>query len=726
MANRNSNNCIDWNNRWNYSLQWLQESEWARQVYMALCYRVNLAMEGRPYRNIYKEEVDSLLKGMDEDERSYLGAHCLSVPEGKSLVLAQSVNTIANQLASGVDTYECTINDPYNFVAPETADLLAAKCEEDYVENELELMAPLFSKDLQRYGMVGVVIKYNPKTEKNEILRLRPQNMWWDTMFSATGQERFRGYSTMIPWRELKKMIKDAGDEINTELRVPAVSNLSDDKKQVLKATYRDRKIRTLNDLDIYVDDINALATSPELQGYSTIFPEYLHDLGSCYNLGYYQTFAQDPKAATNSGYHGQDVELTVIYDLNRKIEFKIINRRFVISMNKKAFKRKIAFPVTNLITGEVNDRLEDVYLDCPLKVKFAEFDTMDKYPHPTSPVMKVLDEHNELCAWRAKRSHVSKLLATLRIETNGADADSLKKVINVMGAIIDDIQGDINSINFQYSYDPIDSQIAHLEDSIKKTLCAYTEFDAMQAMGDRASAAESGMAVGAIAQGLSTHQNIVMSLYADIAKQCLMNRVIYSPMQEFPVNNMGNYSSLTAQQLAVTSMITVKSKLSRKIHERMLASQALAILTSVVGQRASSELQGLLMEQALYGQVPRRVAAQGLGMAPPNQQEIALAQQQAMNQAEMLKQNQQLFEDNPMPYISDSVMQNNSPEEVDQIITGLSTPDGTEVTDETIAGSPELLDMGTQGLGLAMGDESGTPPELASSMANPDGGYYG
>lgn len=720
---RNNSNTINWNQDWSYPLQWLYESEFARQIYMALCYRVNLAMEGKPYENVYQKEIASLLEGMSTEEKASLGAYCTQLPEGKSLLLAQSVNTIANQLASGVDTYECTINDPYNMVSPETADLLAAKCSEDYIENELELMAPLFSKDLERYGMVAVLVKYDPKRNQNEILRLRPENTWWDTMLAVTGKPRFCGYSTMIPWSQLKKMVSDDKDEINTGLQAPAESNLSDDKKEVRKATYRNKKIRTLNDLDIYVDDLNHLAQSPQLQGFSTVFPEYLHDLGACYNTGFYQSLATNAKSQTNSGYHGDDVELTVIYDLNRKIEFKIINRRFVISMNKKAFRRKIAFPVTNPLTNETNTRIDDIYLDCPLKIRYSEMDTMDKFPHPTSPVMKVLSEHNELCAWRAKRAHVSKILATLRIETNGADADSLKKVMNVMGVIIDDIQGDINSVNFPYSYDPIDSQIAHLEDAIKKTLCAYTEFDAMQAMGDRASAAESGMAIGAIAQGLSAHQNTIMSLYADIAKQCLMNRVIYSPLQEFPVYNNGNYSTLTAQQLAVTSMINVKSKLSKKIQEKMVSQSSLQLLGMF---KDSLPEQGVayLMEQAMYGTMPRQIAASFVRPQQPSQEEMALAMQQAQNQAQMLQQNQAMFQENPMPYNAESVMQNNSPEEIDQIIEGLSTSEGTVIEEDTEVGTPQALDMPMQEGAMAAGLENMTP-ELGSAFANTSG-YYG
>lgn len=720
---------IDWDNDFSYPLQWIQESEFARRAYSCLCYRVDLAMEGKPYENLYKKEVNSLMQNMSEEQKKMLGEHCKEIPEGHSLLLAQSINTIANQMASGVDNYECTINDPYGFVEDGTEDLLAAKCTEDYIENRLELMAPTFSKDLQRYGMVATLVKFNPKNNKNEVLRINPRNTWFDTMYSSTGRQRFCGYSTMIPWSQLKKMVKDEGDEINTDLKVPSRSNLSEDKKQVLKARYSQKKIKTLNDLDIYVDDINRLAVSPDLQGTPFAWSEYQHDLGSCYNLGYYRSWAMDPKAQTNSGYHGDDVELTVIYDLNRKIEFKIINRRYVISMNKKAFRRNVIFPVHNLITDEVTDRIEEVELDCPLKIQFATSDTMDKYPYPTSPAMRVLEIHNELCSWFAKREHVSKLLATLRIETNGADANSLKKVMNVMGVILDDIQGDINSINFQYSYEPIDSQITVLTQQMKEYLSAYTEFDAMQAMGDRASAAESGMAIGAISQGLASHQNILMALYADIARQCLFNRVVYSPAMEFPVNNAGNYTSLTAAELATAAIVTAKPKLAQKVHENMVAQQALALLGSATGQNMSAVGQAWLMEKSLYGMMPRKLAATFIREAGPTPEETALAQQQAANQAQMLQANQALYEQNPLPYEGNYVTQTYSPEDQEAIIAQLSQSGDGGVTDETLMtdisnGGIETLDMQQQEGAMALNMEE-VSPLLGSAAANPSG-YYG
>lgn len=724
--------------RWpNHVIHWIEESEVARTAYQYWLWRASLAKLGKPCKNLYQEELNSNLAKVDKVDQDKYKKHCESVPEGSSFALKKAIDNRANQMASGVDNYEYQIDDPFNSINADTEDLLATKCKQDYIQNRLGILSATFSRDLTWAGVAAVLVKYDPKHDKNQVLRINPKNIWFDTKYSSLGLERFRGYSTMISWKKLKKMLEDDdNEEINTELKAPDRSIMVEKEKDGKKywdfdktAKYNNRKIRTLNGLDIYVDDLNKLASSTQLSGGLNIYKDYDHDLHSCYNLNWYHSFASDPKARTNSQYNGDDVELTVMYDLNEKIEYKIINRRFVIAANKKAFRRNIAFTITNPITGEQKTRIKDFCLDCPLKFQFEEEENLDKFPHPWAPVFSLLDTHDELCAWRAKREHVSKILSILRIETDGASATSLRGVLNIMGVVLDDIQGDINSINFQYSYDPIDSEIAFRENRIQQLLHAYDQFDALQAMGDRASAAESGMAVGAVAQGLSTHQNAIMQLYADIARQCIENRVAYSPEQEFAVSTLGGNKIITIQEMALTAIVNVKPALASKVNEKSIAANAMQMIGSFQG-RLSKELEAFLMEKAMLGIMPRGLAEKGILDQGPSEQEMALAQQQAQNDAMALQQNQQAYEQNPTQYEVDNVMATQSPEEIDNIISGLNGPDADGYVDyedmsadiTQPAGGPEVMEMTSQEGAMTTGDMQGMTPESGGMYANPNG----
>lgn len=727
---------LDWNKWPNHVIQWLEESEVARVNYQYWLWRANLAKLGKPCKNLYQIELDSNLdKIEDVEKKAAYKKHCIKVPEGASFALKKAVDNRANQMSCGVDTYEYQINDPFGIIKPDTADLLSAKCQQDYVQSRLGVMSSTFSRDLTWAGVAAVLIKYDPVSDKNKVLRINPKNIWFDTKYSSLGLERFRGYSTMISWKKLKKMIEDDDDEeVNLDIKAPDRSITKEEKKENKKywgvdktAKYNNRKIRTLNGLDIYVEDLNRLAASPQLGGLN-YFYEYDHDLHTCYNLNWYRTYASDPKKRTNSQYNGDDVELTVVYDLDKKIEYKVINRRYVISANSKAFRRKIAFTITNPVTGEQKERIDDFCLDCPLKFQFEEQENMDNFPHPWAPVFSLLDTHDEICAWRAKREHVSKILSILRIETNGADATSLRGVLNIMGIVLDDIQGDINSINFQYSYDPIDSEIASRENRIQQLLHAYDQFDALQAMGDRASAAESGMAIGAIAQGLSTHQNAIMQLYADIARQCIANRVAYSPSQEFQVSSMGSERAITLQEMALDAIVNVKPALAAKVAERTIAANAMQVLAQFTG-RISKELEAYLMEKAMLGIMPRGFAESGILDQGANPQEIALAQQQAQNDAQMLAQNQQAFEQNPIQYETEEVMGTQDGDSIDEIIAGLNAGGDNVVdysdmsADMTLGGGgPEVMDMMSQEGAMTTGGIQGLTPESGGMFANPNG----
>lgn len=722
---------VDFNEPFSYPLQWLFESENARWAYQRWIWRSSLAKQGKPCRNTYQEELKSNLAKTGLAMQDKYKEHCKHVPEGRSFALRKAVDNIAAQMAGGVDTYNYHINDPYMIIEPDTEDLLSAKCEQDYIENHLQLLAPVFSDDIMWFGMAAALVKYDPKTDKNKVMRIHPKNVWFDTRYSSTGEERFRGYSTMISWKCLKKIIENDGDKVNLDIKAPDTPVYTEvgegkDKKVILNKTakFSGRKIRSLNGLDIYVDSLNKLATSTSLIQGITQWNEYDHDLRQCYNLGWYQSYATDPEKRTKNGYNGDDVELTVIYDLTKKIEYKIINRRYVVSANETAFKRKIQFTWLDPRTGQEQSRLDDFCLDCPLKFAFETVNNMDTAPHPWGTVFSLLDSHDELCGWRARREHVSKILSVLRIDSNGADAESLRGMLNIMGGIFDDLQGDVSSIVFNYNYDPIDSEIAHLENQIQQVLHAYDQFDALQAMGDRASAAESGMAVYAVAQGLAVHQNALMALFADIARQCIANRVAYSSRMEFPVINNGNYRAITIQQMALNAVIDVKSKMASKIEQRQSAANALAMLGSMgKGLTISNEGAAYLMQKALFDLVPRKMAETFVQDSGPSPEEMALAQQQAQNDAMALQQNQQMYEANPIPYEVDEAMRQYSPDEIDTAIRELSADDtdANRQREAEAASNLDLINMDSQPGAMAVSDIGGMTAELGSQLANPN-----
>ena len=730
-SNQYSGDFIDWNNACSYPLSWMYESTWARNAYRGLLYRAALAKEGLPSKNLYQEKMISNVRRIgDEEKKKKFMDMCACLPIGRSFALANAVDNRANQLAGGVDTYECEVNDPYMVIDDQTEDLLAAKCEQDYAESDIKYMSAQFAEDLTWTGMVAVLVKYCPKTGKNRVLRINPKNTWFDTKYSSTGEERFRGYSTMISFDTLLKMIEEDGDEVNPNLEAPERSIFDEEGKIDKKAKFSKGHIDTVNGLRIYVEDLNKLATAPELQG--NIYDqwnEYTHDL-SCYNYGWYRSMATDAEAKTKSGYNGDDVELTVMYDLARKIEFKIINRRYVISANSKAFRRNIPYEIINPVTQTIKITSEEFCLGCPLIFRYERRNT-DLKPYPVAPVFPLLDEHDEVCSLIAKRKHVTDILSILRIRANSSDADSLGDTLNIMGVILDDLQGDIEAVNLanQYNYEPLDAEINRMETVIKVRLKGYDDFDALQAMGDRASAAESGMATGAIAQGLTTLQQTVMSLYAEIARLFIGNYVTYSDKGNFKVWNGGDYSSLTIQQMATLAIVNVKPKLAKKVQERAIATNALGLIGNLgASGLITQEGVAYLMEQALFGQVPRGLAAKFVNKPTVTPETVQANLQQGQNMAQALQINQQAYEQSPLKYEALDATQSLTPSEIDQVISQYATQmnneqptEETSMTDAELAASTGVNPTDTTAMeqGISFGDlrlGSEASGELANS----------
>jgi len=204
---------------------------------------------------------------------------------------------------------------------------------------------------------------------------------------------------------------------------------------------------------------------------------------------------------------------------------------------------------------------------------------------------------------------------------------------------------------------------------------------------------------------------------------------VAYSPKQEFPISNYGNNSSITIQQMALDAIVDVKPAMAKKINEKTLAANALQIAANF-GQAGLINKAGVskMIELALMGTVPRKIAESFVQEQGPSQEEIALAQQQAQNEAMALQQNQQAYERNPASYEAENIMNSRSPDEIDQIIAGLGgggeNPQG--LSEEEMAmmaqqGGPEGLDMEQQDGAMASGLE-GQTAESGSDLANPNG----
>ena len=113
-----------------------------------------------------------------------------------------------------------------------------------------------------------------------------------------------------------------------------------------------------------------------------------------------------------------------------------------------------------------------------------------------------------------------------------------------------------------------------------------------------------------------------------------------------------------------------------------------------------------------------------GILDAAPSQEEIQLAQQQAQNDAQILAQNQQMYESNPVQYETDNVMETRSPDEIDDVISTLNTEGQSNVEEQeaiTDSPRPEALDMMSQEGAMNPAGMPGMTAESGAEYANPN-----
>ena len=145
-----------------------------------------------------------------------------------------------------------------------------------------------------------------------------------------------------------------------------------------------------------------------------------------------------------------------------------------------------------------------------------------------------------------------------------------------------------------------------------------------------------------------------------------------------------------------------------------------MALLGSI-GESLTEEGKAYLMEQALFGSMPRRLAEHFVKETGPSEQEIALAQQQAQNDAMALQQNQMAYEQNPIPYEVDNAMNTASPDEIDTAIKELSGDMTQEQQNGIVQNDLSLVNMESQPGAMALGTTGAMTEELGSELANPN-----
>ena len=123
--------------------------------------------------------------------------------------------------------------------------------------------------------------------------------------------------------------------------------------------------------------------------------------------------------------------------------------------------------------------------------------------------------------------------------------------------------------------------------------------------------------------------------------------------------------------------------------------------------------------EKALFGEAPRKMLATFIAPPQPDPAAVQAAQMNGQNMANQIAQNQQMYNDNPTQYETENVVENASPEEMEEIISRIGGAIEPPMQDVPGVGEgPEGLDMPGQE-GSYVSDTEGMTPYSGPDTAN-------
>ena len=559
---------IDYDEEHSYLLQWVRESRWARMEHRKFVQKVNLALDGCVESNRYEEAIKNAAKGMTGQYASLADALCKSVPSGRTNVFKRYTDLTVTQLASGYDDFDYRPYDPYNTMEPTDYDKYASMLEQIYIEKDIDGLVTGAVRSGVRYGG-GYIFKLpytvdeegpdgkKTKKVKYHIKRLDSQDMLLDGTRFQTTDDRFIGFSEMISFRDAAEYIKEKGLWVeNTGARAGEPKGY----------------IKTLNRMDIPLNSLKEISLCTWLTP-AYKWDNIKYDMKTAFSNISQTAITQDPKKRSESNYGGADIERVYMYDKKKNTLFVLLSQFYVmeaIKMDEKEIKFDYEFE------GHEHTLKKKICLPCPIHEFAFEEDSYNTYP--ITPARAALDLFEQHYSYTSLYRHNGYIMSLITFISNSSNADELKKMMLGSGVILENIDGDIQTLIKSHDLSILTGLIQQLELQMQEDLNAYPPFAVSQMVNDRASAAESNSLQQTIAQGLALAKKNVDKFAAGLIRAFMLDHAILSE-EPLAFNNKGEYDEAAARVLATEALIQVKSKNASLLGAKMDSSNAMAIL---------------------------------------------------------------------------------------------------------------------------------------------------
>lgn len=542
--------------KYQYVLDWIQESVDGRRGQNALVERAIRAYQGMPSRNTYVENIRELSKRVfkeDKDRARALEACIKALDTKKNFTLHNAVETLVSMAQGGVGQYEFGPYDPSAESDPKFYDKLASACKFMWDSNYMDSLMPQTIRGAALRGASHVHIKPGKKNEK-QVTLLTSDVMLTDPKRFKINRSRFIGFTVRLSFKDYKKQVTKT------------------------KSGYM---LKTLNEAQIYVQDIVRQLNSVDSSvGENPALHDTLRkDIDIFYkpiltSIAAKRSGSEGANGDPNYMYSGDEVELSYVYDHLNDMYFEVVNRKYITVAKPNPLKRNIKVEFIDS-KGEKKTRNKEVKLSDPfveLPYLITEWDT-----YPITPAFYILDDFDALCAQETLLDHTLSVMAPLTFQGQSSDAEKVAQLASVSGEVVEGVAATFGVMNKTHDITPIVTAISRTEEKIKRVMKAVDPFELQAMIGDRASAKEVASASGQVAQGINPFLANIEGYAAKVGDKFMKLQVIFGE-DTFSFDNKGKYDEANNEELSANCQIRAKLVTTIKLEQAQNARAALEI----------------------------------------------------------------------------------------------------------------------------------------------------
>lgn len=597
----------DKTSQYDYLIRYVKEAAEARLPLLAMCERTVLAYKQCPLHNTYRENADKYVQniGNGNPELTKCLKHlCKTIPDATNDTVFNAVETWVSMAMGGASQFEYEPADEYAEKDPALVDRLAALAKYFHDDNKIDALLPKATRKLVMQGQANFYLEPLDGT-RFKVSLIDAYKMLHDPRAAKTNRARYTGFTEVKAWSEVKAEIYKKGYGY---------------------------MLKTINDVDQYIDELNGAhpyrwedEITADLNTFKSIYAVDPVGTSESVNKKGKEVSPKEP------GYKGEDVEVAYIWDLISNVYAVIINRRFIVQLEKDKLKKNITVKYYDS-EGAEKERTDTARVESPIvTIPFIE---ADWETYPVSPLFYCLDDFDAICSIEAVMNHNLSIMAPITFMSASYDAEQYEKLSQVAGQIVEGTLQTFGVVNKSHDMSACLTAIERREQRIKRMLGATDQFELQAMIGNRATAAETSAMVGAVSQRMNAPLANIEVGMSELVQKMFAMALIYGDKEDITFPYEGSVATLSKQDILGRALIRAKLTSKIKLERVEQGRNALMILQTLVG------IEGMNKENLVKTLVP--IISQGI---VTRQQADGFVQEQQVDPMQILQAQQAVEE---------------------------------------------------------------------------------